>query len=378
MVPLGVCLMGVSLVLVTGRLFQLLKYLFTSAFTFGDLVLLISLAMPKLMLFAFPMASLLGVLLAFVRLNSDNELTALRAAGVGFYQLLPPVASLLVAVTIVSFVNMVYIIPPASRAFEIKLRSMARAGLPVLMKEGTFITAIPKLTFFFQSVNPAELSIRGIFVQDQREENVRLAIVAERAHIVYQKAPNHLTFKISNGSITRVSEDLKSAQAVAFKSYDLTLSLDELMGSASKSGMNKREMSLRQLHETMKNKSGDVGHSLEFYQRLAFPSGCLLLGLIGAPLGTVFRQRGRIAGVTIGLVVFLVYYVILSAGKGLGENLLVHPFLASWTPNILCVAAAFYLWRKIHLETPFKLIIFLQERAPSWHRLRRACRRKKS
>jgi len=378
MVPLGVCLMGVSLVLITGRLFQLLKVLFTSSFTLGDLMALVALAMPKLMLFALPMASLLGVLLAFVRLNSDNELIALRAAGIGFHQFFPAVVSLLLGVTLISFVNMIFVIPPTGKAFEVKLRSMARSGLPLLMKEGTFITAIPQLTFFFQSVNPTELSVRGIFVQDRREEKVRLAIVAESARIVYQRNSNHLTFKIANGSITRVADDMKNAQAVSFKAYDLSLSLDELIGSARGSKMNKREMTLRELYRVIVEKTGDIGHALEFHQRLAFPSGCLLLGLIGAPLGAVFRQRGRIAGITIGLVVFLAYYVILSAGKGLGENHLVHPFLACWAPNLLCIAASFYLWRKMRLETPFKTFQLLQEWASSWYRLRRARKGKKT
>ncbi len=376
-VPLCVCLLGVSVILLTGRLLQLLRYLFTSSFSFVDLVELIAYALPKLMLFAFPMAALLGVLLAFVRLNGDNEIIALRAAGISFYQLLPPVAVLLLAVTFVSFVNTIYVIPPASIAFEYKLKNMARSSLPVLMREGTFITAIPKLVFFFQSVNPGELSVKGIFVQDQRQADVRMAIVAEYGQIAYQRDLNHLTFKLSNGIITRVSDDQKNAQAVAFKAYDLTLSLDELLGTSSKPSKSKREMTLMELFQSVKGKSRDVGYHLEFYQRLAFPSSCLLLGLIGAPLGAISRQRGRMTGITIGLCVFLLYYLILSAGKGLGENHLIHPFIASWSPNLLCGAAAVYLWRKTHLETPFRLFAYFRRRTDGLVGFLKTCRQRK-
>jgi len=81
-VPLSVCFFGLSLILIMGRLLQLTRYLFTSSLTVGDLVSVIAFAMPGLVLYALPMAALVGVLLAFVRLNSDNELVALRAAGV--------------------------------------------------------------------------------------------------------------------------------------------------------------------------------------------------------------------------------------------------------------------------------------------------------
>lgn len=89
------------------------------------------------------------------------------------------------------------------------------------------------------------------------------------------------------------------------------------------------------------------------HQRIAFPSACLLLGLLGPPLGSLFRQRNRMTGVTLGVGIFLVYYVMLSAGRGLGENEMLPPFLAVWTPNLLCFALAVYLWTKMHKETPF-------------------------
>ena len=63
-----------------------------------------------------------------------------------------------------------------------------------------------------------------------------------------------------------------------------------------------------------------VWWSLELHQRIAFPSACLLLGLLGPPLGSLFRQRGRMTGITIGVGIFLTYYVLLSAGRTLGRK----------------------------------------------------------
>ena len=50
--------------------------------------------MPYFLVFTIPMATLLGVLIAFLRLSSDNEIVALKAAGVSLVRLLPPVAAL--------------------------------------------------------------------------------------------------------------------------------------------------------------------------------------------------------------------------------------------------------------------------------------------
>lgn len=358
-VPMGVCVLGLTLILITGRLLQLLRYLFASSVTLLDIVELMVLAMPKLMLYALPMASLLAVLLAFLRLNGDNELIAFRAAGISFGQFFPMVMVVLLFITTVSYFNTLLVIPFATTAFESKLRSLARAGLPILMKEGTFIDTIPKMVFFFRSVNPTDLSIDGVFLEDEREPRVRVAIVAEHAAIAYSRDQNQLIFRITNGIITRIGDEMKDAQAVSFKVYDLSLSLDDLFGLRDKVSKSRGQMTLRELLEKIRETSKIPGvmvrFALEFQQRLALPFSCLLLGLIGAPLGVLFKGKGRMTGVTLGLGVFLAYYIALSAGRGLGENCILSPLFATWLPNILTLAAAGYFWLKIQRETPFGL-----------------------
>jgi len=371
LVPIGACFFGLSLILITGRLLQLTRYLFTSSLTASDLVEVIALAMPELILFALPMATLTGVLLGFLRLNSDNELIAIRAAGVGFRELLPPVVGVLLLTTFLSFLNTLYIIPSANLAFKEKLQSLGRASLPAVLREGAFIDIIPDLVFFFQSVNTSNLSIDGIFVQDRRKPDVQLSIVAERAQVIYQKDMRFLTFKISNGIITRVADELKDAQAVSFKVYDLTLSLDDMLGGGGEISKGKREMSIPELVEMIRlnGRNPDARYALEIHRRLALPVGCMLLGLLGAPLGAIFRPRSRMSGLTLGLLAFLAYYVILSAGNGLGKNGLLPPLLAAWLPNILTLLAACYLWIKTQNETPFRLASLWKHIQPYFNNL---------
>ncbi|MGA7878679.1 MAG: LptF/LptG family permease [Desulfoferrobacter sp.] len=103
--PLLTCLLGLSLVLVTGQLIQLIRYLFSTSVSFLGLIEVIGLAMPQLVLYALPMATIMGVLLGFIRLNGDNEIIALKAAGVSFRQFLPAVLSVLILTSVFSLAN---------------------------------------------------------------------------------------------------------------------------------------------------------------------------------------------------------------------------------------------------------------------------------
>ena len=98
-------------------------------------------------------------------------------------------------------------------------------------------------------------------------------------------------------------------------------------------------------------------YAVEFHERLAFPAACLLLGLLGPPLGAMFRHS-RITGATIGVGIFLSHYIIHSAGVSLCENGLFPASLAVWLPNLLGFALAVYLWSKMHTEKPFGLMKF--------------------
>ncbi|MEM5788377.1 MAG: LptF/LptG family permease [Syntrophobacteraceae bacterium] len=353
------CLVGVSFVLITGQLFQLMRILFSSKASFGDLSQIVLFALPKLALFAGPMATLLGVMLAFVRLNGDNELIAFRAAGTSFFEFLPPIVGVLALVTLLSFGNAIYVIPAANTAFDVKITSLARASIPVLLKEGVFVSTIPKLVFFFKSVDHSDMTIRGVFVQDQRHPTEKVTITAEGARLVIPPDSRSITFRINNGVITRIDEKMREAQAVTFKSYDFSISMDELMGVVERGAKSRVEMTFGELWENMKTvreRKLFVYYALEFHQRTAFSFACLILGLLGPPLGSLFRRTNRMTGITIGVGIFLAYYVILTAGRGLSDNGVIPPFLAAWLPNLLCIVLVVYLWWKMQSETPFVLM----------------------
>ena len=98
-----------------------------------------------------------------------------------------------------------------------KLRVLGRSSIPSLLKEGTFISTIPKLVLFFRSVDHTDLSIKGVFLQDQRQPKEKVTIAAESAQIEIPPDSGNITFRLVNGQITRIADNLKDAQSISFK-----------------------------------------------------------------------------------------------------------------------------------------------------------------
>jgi lipopolysaccharide export system permease protein len=361
LVPLGVCIFGLIVIFVTGRMMQLVQILIGSNVKLLDFLELILLTLPMLMLFALPMATLIGILMGFLRLTSDNELMVMRSSGIKFSQFLSPVLSVALLATSISLISAIHIMPLTNTLFRIKLNSLGRAALPAILRERTFINFIPGMTLFFQSVEPTQLSLQGVYVQDERDQRVQSTIVAESGRIIYQKERDLLVIKITNGIVTRIQEDFKNAQTVSFQEYDLSFGMEELSNRGPVKVRHRSEMTFWELWEESRKEenlaSGEAAwFEMQLHQIVAIPFACTVLGLLAPPLGSRFRQANRIVAVLVGISLFLGYYVLLSAGKGLIKNGLLAPSIGMWTPNLVTLALALALWVEAQRERPLGIL----------------------
>jgi lipopolysaccharide export system permease protein len=361
LVPLGVCIFGLIVIFVTGRMMQLVQILIGSNVKLLDFLELILLTLPMLMLFALPMATLIGILMGFLRLTSDNELMVMRSSGIKFSQFLSPVLSVALLATSISLISAIHIMPLTNTLFRIKLNSLGRAALPAILRERTFINFIPGMTLFFQSVEPTQLSLQGVYVQDERDQRVQSTIVAESGRIIYQQERDLLVIKITNGIVTRIQEDFKNAQTVSFQEYDLSFGMEELSNRGPVKVRHRSEMTFWELWEESRKEenlaSGEAAwFEMQLHQIVAIPFACTVLGLLAPPLGSRFRQANRIVAVLVGISLFLGYYVLLSAGKGLIKSGLLAPSIGMWTPNLVTLALALALWVEAQRERPLGIL----------------------
>jgi len=81
-------------------------------------------------------------------------------------------------------------------------------------------------------------------------------------------------------------------------------------------------------------------YEVEIQKKLAISAACVIFAMLGMPLAIRYPRGG--VGLVIGtsLAVFSVYYVGLIGGEELGDRLVVPPFLAMWTPNLIFLLAS--------------------------------------
>ena len=83
-----------------------------------------------------------------------------------------------------------------------------------------------------------------------------------------------------------------------------------------------------------------AAYEVEAQKKLALPAACVVLALAGVAIGLRVPRGGT--GLVIGAsgAVFGAYYMLLVAGEGLADRLVVSPLVGMWGANALLLAAA--------------------------------------
>lgn len=90
-----------------------------------------------------------------------------------------------------------------------------------------------------------------------------------------------------------------------------------------------------------------TAYEVEVQKKLALSAACVVLALAGMAIALRIPRGG--AGLVIGAscAVFAAYYMLLVAGEGLADRLVVSPFVGMWGANAFLLAATlFAVWRR--------------------------------
>jgi len=85
---------------------------------------------------------------------------------------------------------------------------------------------------------------------------------------------------------------------------------------------------------------------VEFHRRLALPTSCLVLALVGIPLGLSSKKGGKSTGFVLTILLVFAYYLISLMGISFGRGGKLPPSLGVWMSDIIFfITGLVLLWR---------------------------------
>jgi lipopolysaccharide export system permease protein len=357
-------LMIFTVILLMDKILKLIELIVARGVDVSQIMMLLLFISPSFLIFTIPMGVLLAILLAFGRLSSDSEITALKASGMSLYQLFLPVAIFSICTYLLTTFLVFYGLPWGNQGFKDTLYKIAQSKADIEIKERVFNDTFDGLVVYVDKVPIQGKRMEGILIYDEREQGKLITIFAKEGFFISNPKSQEVILRLLNGDIHRVERQTNIYQKIRFNIYDLRLELAKTFTNIGKK-LKDKEMSIDDIKEKMEEmrKKGEdtTPMKVELHRRYAFPFACLVFSLIGVPLGIQPRRSGKSYGFIFSILIILAYYISLTASEILAIRHTIPAFLAGWAPNFLFGGLGIYILVMAAKESPFKPSIWLNK-----------------
>ena len=317
-----------------------------------DILRLIAYLLPSFLSFTIPMSVLVGILLGLSRLAADSEVTAMRASGLGVFTFVRIVSIFAVCFWALGLVNSLVIAPRAAQALLHYEDVSKTSQATVQIQPRVFYEDFKNYVLYAQDVIPGADGTaiwRHVFLADLTKPASPHIITANQATVL-SGGPQTLRMELSNGSRHDISLTNPDQYDIStFLSTELPVQTGQ---QEEDSHLSRRDTPIKALsmHElwALAHGSGDTRpYIIELHDRFAFPTACLVLMLVGVPLGLSSKRGGKGAGFVVTLGLVFIYYFLSSVGIALARQGKIPPALGVWGANLLFALAGILLIQQL-------------------------------
>ncbi len=315
-----------------------------------DVLRLIGYLLPSFFTLTVPMSVLAGILLGLSRLAADSEVTAMRASGMG-------VVDFVRIVSVVGFLfwglglfNSLYVAPKAARdllAFEEQSKTGQAA---VEVQPRVFYEDFKNYVLYTQDVIPGTGAAvwRNVFLADLSQPATPHIITAQQA-IVQSGGAQTLRLQLLDGSRHDISaKDPQQYDISTFASTELPIQTGQNEDShISRRDTPMQAIGTRELWARSHHGADTRAYAIEWNRRFSFPTACLVLMLVGVPLGLSSKRGGKATGFVVTLVLVFLYYIVWFIGIALAREGKLSPFVGVWSANLIFAAAGLFLIQQL-------------------------------
>jgi LPS export ABC transporter permease LptG/LPS export ABC transporter permease LptF len=315
---------------------KILEMMVHNSSTFTSLVEVVLFMMPNFFKVTIPMAVLVGVLLGFSRLASDSEIIAMRASGLGIGYFVRVASMVAVGGTLLGLLNSMYVEPRANQALMALEKTLA-AQASYEIQPRVFDEDFRNFVLYVQDVRSGTgaANWREVFLADVTDPAAPKITTAASATVV-SDSNQGLLMRLRNGTEHEtVAGQPQQYNVSTFETNDLPFAA----GQQSEGHLGRLDtpiyaMPMSELREHFRAPDGRR-YLIEMYTRFSYPAACLVLMLVGVPLGTTSRRGGKSSAWVFTILLVSLYYLVSTFGIALGQQNRIPAFFAVWSANLI-------------------------------------------
>lgn len=305
---------------------------------------------PVALTYTIPMGVLVGILIGLSRLAADSEITAMRASGIGVWTFLRIILIFVVGAWLLALGNSVYLAPRSLAALGDLQNKLKASQASFEIQPRVFYEGFPKVVLYVQDVKAASGAAiwKGVFLADLSQPSAPRITLA-REGILASQGPDTLDLHLTNGSTHET--DPKNPDQYQISTFDITdipIQVPATQNNQEHEPASLGEMTVAELAD--KSRSSDATARrwalIEYHRRLSLPTACIVLALVGIPLGLSSKRGGKSTGFVLTILLVFLYYSISLIGVSLARQGRVSPGLGVWMADFaFLIGGVFLLWQ---------------------------------
>ncbi|HVJ04394.1 MAG TPA: LPS export ABC transporter permease LptF [Candidatus Saccharimonadales bacterium] len=321
------------------------------------------LTLPVACTITIPMGLLVGILIGLSRLAADSEVTAMRASGLGAWRFVRIIAIFAVTTWLIALANSVWLAPMSSAALARLQNKLKGSQASFEVQPRVFYEDFKNMVLYVEDVRSGSNASewRGVFLADVSDPSAPKITLA-RNGLIISDGPDTIRMHLNHGSQQVVQPHNPDQYEIStFAQTDLPIALPP-PNEAKQELVPTAEMSTAELWYRGHHPEVDTGKQrnaqdtptvrarwllVEFHRRLALPTSCLVLALVGIPLGLSSKKGGKSMGFVLTITLVFLYYFVSLTGISLGRSGKIPPGVGVWGANFFFLVAGLILLYRV-------------------------------
>lgn len=303
---------------------------------------------PFLLSYTIPMSALSATLLAFGRLSSDSEITAMRAHGVNLYRLTSPLIIAGFTLSLFSIVLNNSILPEAHFASRKIVKNIGVKNPAAYLEAGTFIKSFKNYILFINAID--ENKLKGIRIYQIRGDRPTRTIIAKKGEFINLENQNAIKLKLIDGTSDESNpKNPMNFYKLNFKTYYLTMDVDAAIPADEHIQKKPKEMSFQEIKQEVKK----LGYHhidapaliAELHRKISISFASLVFIIIGISLGIFTRRGEKTVQFAVALGVIVLYYLLMAVAMAIALKGIQPIGLWMYIPNALLAVIGIILFK---------------------------------
>ncbi|MDR0819931.1 MAG: LptF/LptG family permease [Endomicrobium sp.] len=339
---------AIALVGIISELFRHISLYMDNKTPFYPILIHLLSDMPRWLIQVLSIATLLALLFSLGDLSKNNEITAIKAAGINIWRIIILFFIIGFVIGTGDFAVKEFIVPKTSLYNKVIEKEKIR-------KEKINTKTKTELSDLIAPVlNNTRVTIDYLNTEENIMKNIAIEkfsdkFKTERLILAEAGIWENDSWLLKNGVVRNFNADFwdethfeQYNSNIHIKPEDMAIQQDVSYDAMSMHALKKYINQLRALGQTT------VKERIILNMRFADVFAYIIVMIIGIPFGIGFENKlNKILSFTLAMTAAFIYWGTQAIAKSLGENLILSPFIAAWLPNLIFSAIGVYLLVKV-------------------------------